>query len=269
MRYLINTILAEKFGQVLDENNYQAFKFEFNHLNGKTFMKIYKTEDQIYRIQNRDEDEVIIDENFEIIYPKEPWMHIDNLLSVTDFDIFYGIDDIAFATGSKGYWNILKKRGGVYPIIETFHTFDDSVNQNQYLNISEKFLPMNSTFGLNFAIEFEIKAENHANIHFCENDNCIELVIGGWMNTKSVIRAKSGENKNLVERFGKILDKNLYQSFKAVFNQRDGKTVMSIYRTKNPINQPRSGDGTITNENFEIIYEEEPWMLINDLLFIG
>ena len=95
----------------------------------------------------------------------------------------------------------------------------------------------------------------------------MELVIGGWMNAKSVVRAKPGnDSTTLVEKFGHVLDEDNYQAFKVVINQRDDKTNMKIYKTEHPIYQPRNDDGFITDENFEIIYSEEPWMQIDDLL---
>ena len=54
-------------------------------------------------------------------------------------------------------------RGGIYPIIEQVYTPYNSVPRNFYLG--KQIMPVNSTFGKNFAIEFEIKAANAAHLH--------------------------------------------------------------------------------------------------------
>ena len=157
------------------------------------------------------------------------------------------------------------ERGGTYPIIEQIYTPYNSVDRNFYLGTD--FFPFNSSYSLNFAIEFEVKAQKSAHIHFCEDNECIEFVIGGWMNAKSVIRAKPGNGTTtLAEKFGHVLDENNYQAFRIVFNQHDSETIMRMYKTESPIFQPRNDKGFIIDENFEIIYPKEPWIQIDSLL---
>ena len=154
-------------------------------------------------------------------------------------------------------------RGGIYPTIDQIYTPYNSVGRNFYMG--KEIMPVNSTFGRNFAIEFEIKAVDAAHLHLCELNKCIELVIGGNLNAKSVIRARPGDDSTiLAKKFGHILDKDNYVAFKLVFNQLDTTTMMSIYTTENPIYQPRNEDGFIIDESFEIKYQQEPWMQIND-----
>ena len=93
-----------------------------------------------------------------------------------------------------------------------------------------------------FTLEFEVRAKNDAHVLFCddqeidlsfnprtENTNCLELVLGGWGNSRSIFRYAPQANKNpLIDFiFSSVLNQNSFRNFKVVF---DGNGDLSVFR---------------------------------------
>lgn len=83
-----------------------------------------------------------------------------------------------------------------------------SANNGNYILISPTI--SNNSFELN------VKATNDIHIKLTSLETEYEIILGGWNNTKSVIRENNNEIFNLVQN--NIADKNNYHNFKIIIN---------------------------------------------------
>ncbi|XP_052106228.1 zonadhesin-like isoform X16 [Mytilus californianus] len=96
-----------------------------------------------------------------------------------------------------------------------------------------------------FSIKFKVMAKNDAHLALMssnnEKDPLYELVLGGWGNSKSVVRDKK-QGRSLSEHKGKMLRPNKLESFKVIWNKGKirvedgrGKKIMEWTDTSNPL----------------------------------
>ena len=132
----------------------------------------------------------------------------------------------------------------------------DNYSAADMVRISD-FPAFNEGATLDFTFEFEVKTNNNARVAFCEDDSCIELVLGGKLNTKSFFRTTwqnpgvAGELlDNPLTTFldtPSILDEDNFKAFKVVFTP----STIKGYKESDVVDQK---------------YEEQPFFEVENYL---
>ena len=149
-----------------------------------------------------------------------------------------------------------------------------------------------------FTFEVEIKAKNDAHILFCEdqkidprnnppsqNNKCMELVIGGWGNGRSIFRGSPQNHQNSLSPFmshnsnnPRPLDPRNFRLFKISFTENGDIQVFRVSDAKKQLeynNLPRNVNGVLTDDamdsyDTDYFYDETPWMERKDWVnFVG
>ena len=125
----------------------------------------------------------------------------------------------------------------------------------------------NATASLNFAFEFEVKTDGKAIVYLCEDDQCLELVLG--KNSMSFLRATPGdESKILDSNHSYDLDNENYMAFKVVIDFYGNiKIYPATTKARQELNeQPRNTEDYLINKYWRIDYEVDPWLQVNNFL---
>ena len=102
----------------------------------------------------------------------------------------------------------------IYSDFEKIYTDHNSISDDNF--VTKHNFP-NASTSLNFAFEFEIKTNRKAIIHFCEDDQCLEMIMG--KNSMSSLGAIPGDESKLLDSaFPYDSDNEHYMAYKVTFD---------------------------------------------------
>ena len=274
-----NSPFYDKFDTpgILDATQYRAFRVVFTPDGA---IKVFKTSDQINSELNslpRNQDGTLLQDSYVTIYETTPLMKIHDFQSNPNVNIANGINKIKFGVGwgeehnqVQAKWNfrILPNLVASQSEVKSYSLVipNENPNQGQWGTLSD-FAGKGT---LDFSLEFENKAPSSAEILFCEDDECVQLIIGGHIlsgTLKSIFKSRPYNNNNhLKDLFNtpEILDPSQYKAFKIVFSP-DGS--IKLYKTSNQVsseinNLPRNSDGSLVDKTYITEYEETPLLTV-------
>ena len=154
----------------------------------------------------------------------------------------------------------------IYSSFEKIYT-DGNTHSIDAFKKKENF--PNATASLNFAFEFEVKTDGKAFVYLCEDDQCLELVLG--KNSMSFLRAIPGdESKTLDSNHSYDLDNVNYMAYKVAIDFDGNIKIYPVTEiARQELNeQPRNTEDYLINKYWKINYRVNfnPWLQVEKFL---